>query len=148
TAGGTERLLRPVLLTAGLGAVLRMLLTCVRVVAVVGRARRLVVRVLTVRMRTGGTVGRSVGVLRSGTRYSEVIAVVYSTSVLANGSRSAWCSRARPATQQPQVARSSAPRGLRGMHEAPGGVPGACSVRDTGIEPVTSSVSGKRATAA
>src|SRR5699024_12635952 len=40
------------------------------------------------------------------------------------------------------------PRGRRGMHEAPGGVPGASSVRDTGIEPVTSSVSGKRATAA
>src|SRR5699024_4257385 len=40
------------------------------------------------------------------------------------------------------------PRGLRGMHEAPGGVPGVVSVRDTGIEPVTSSVSRKRATAA
>ena len=34
------------------------------------------------------------------------------------------------------------------MHEAPSGSLGASSVRDTGIEPVTSSVSGKRATAA
>src|SRR5699024_4635501 len=53
TAGGAERLLRTVLLSAGLGPVLRRLLPRVRVASVVGRARRLVVRVLTVRMRTG-----------------------------------------------------------------------------------------------
>src|SRR5699024_928865 len=52
TAGGAERLLRTVLLSAGLGPVLRRLLHRVRVASVVGRARRLVVRVLTVRMRT------------------------------------------------------------------------------------------------
>src|SRR5699024_6795224 len=49
TAGGAERLLRTVLLSAGLGPVLRRLLHRVRVASVVGRARRLVVRVLTVR---------------------------------------------------------------------------------------------------
>src|SRR5699024_2487856 len=76
TAGGAARLLRSVLLSAGLGPVLRRLLPRVRVASVVGRARRLVVRVLTVRMRTGSTVARSVGVLRRRHRCSEVIAVV------------------------------------------------------------------------